>query len=785
MNSCSDFNSNLSDVRPMERLHRQLARLENLLKAFEGTMLVAVLGIMLLLGLAYIVVQAWASQWLTELVWSRDLLRKLFLWLVFLGAGYCAKHGRHVKIDVLSRVLSPKRKKLAEAAVAWLSFAASALVFVGCLGYVARDLFDASGVFSLRADPTIPGVAAIVFSWVFLYGPFSMMLSFARHGVETLTEIEKPWRFAGLFVLVWGVAWALPGSWAHLALFILILLSTLAGAPLFVSLFLFSMLGHWREAALDSWVSFSFTQVMIPIGEKLGSSSAEILLAIPFFTLAGTFLAQKDIPGRIVQAARAWLGWLPAGMAVASLVACAFFTAITGVSGVTIVALGGLLLPMLMLEKYPERFNLGLLTTAGSRGLLFPPSLPVILFAFIATSAARLPIRVDDLFLSGLVPALLDVVAAALFSIWLIRKKAPDALFMRGTFSFTEGLRALKNTWSELLVPVLILGVIFGGWGTAADAALVAAAWVFLAETGIRKEIQIVRDVPGLVREAMLLCGGVLIIVAAAQSLTSYFINAQTARLVADTLLGFTQNRVVFLLMLNLFLLIVGCLMDIFSAILVVAPLVCFPELLARFGIEPLHLGVIFLVNLEIGYSTPPIGLNLFISAFTFKRAVTDIYRAALPFLGVMLTLLLAITFIPAISLWWMPRTTVYIHGEDASEAKETVARCRDVVENLYRFKMLEDEDEQADADVELKTENGVVVAEWTQTGTSTPVKLYTSETPLDTEEQKTGFCRELRRRLQERYPLDDSTVSTRSISPSKKDVKTNDAETNDDLFSD
>ncbi len=768
----------------MERFLKQFTHLENLLKRLEGVLLVVILAAMLGLGLVYIVIQAWATDWLTSFVWSRDLLRKLFLWLVFLGAGYCAKHDRHVKIDVLSRLLSPHRKLLAEAAISWLSIGATLLLLVGCFEYVQRDVFDATGALSFRSDPTIQGIPALVFSWVFIYGPLSLLLSFTTRGIEKLSQLEKPWRFGLVFLLVWTIAWILPGSWGHLALFVLILLFTLAGTPLFVALFLFSMLGHWREAALDSWVSFSWAQVVIPIGEKLGSSSAEVLLAIPFFTLAGYLLSQNGIPKRIVQVARAWLGWLPAGMAIASLVACAFFTAITGVSGVTIVALGGLLLPMLMLEKYPERFNLGLLTTAGSRGLLFPPSLPVIIFAFIATSAARLPIRVDDLFLSGLFPALLDVAAAALFSIWIVRKKAPEALFVRQKFSITEALLSFKDAWTELLVPVMILVVIFGGWGTAADAALVAAAWVFLAETGIRKEIRLVRDVPRLVRESMLLCGGVLIIVAAAQSLTSYFINAQTAQFVADNLLGFTENRTVFLLMLNLFLLVVGCLMDIFSAILVVAPLVCFPELLGRFGIEPLHLGVIFLVNLEIGYSTPPIGLNLFISAFTFKRAVTDIYRAALPFLAVMLTLLLTITFVPAISLWWIPRTPVRIQAS-SPETNAIVPVCRETLGNLYRFDVLEDNgsDSTEAVDIVLKKENSNLVAELSELGFSKPVRLYISEMTDETEES-IRFCRGLRKRMQERYSIESSDETTVPASEIKKPTE-NDLETSEDLFSD
>lgn len=368
-------------------------------------------------------------------------------------------------------------------------------------------------------------------------------------------------------------------------------------------------------------------------------ASTPTLLTIPLFTFAGYVLAASHAPQRLVRCTQAVVGRLPGGLALVALVACAFFTAFTGASGVTIIALGGLLLPLLMQERYPERFSLGLLTTCGSLGLLFPPSLPVILYGLVA----RTP--VDLLFLAALLPGALLVLLLALYSLWHARRHRVPAQ----QHTWAEARQALWVAKWELALPVLVLAGIYGGLLTVNEAAVMTAAYSLLVTVGIHRDLHLWRDVPRLMRESMVLVGAIVIILGTAMGLTNYLIDAQVPLHLLAAMRHYITSRAMFLLALNLLLLVVGCLMDIFSAIVVIVPLLT--PIAAQFDVHPLHLGVIFLTNLEIGYSTPPIGLNLFLGSLRFERPITELCRASWPFVGLLLLALGLITYLPEISL--------------------------------------------------------------------------------------------------------------------------------------
>lgn len=368
-------------------------------------------------------------------------------------------------------------------------------------------------------------------------------------------------------------------------------------------------------------------------------ASQPVLVAIPLFTFAGFLMAESGLPGRIIRLSRASLSWLPGGLALVSLGTCALFTAFTGASGVTIIALGGLLFPILVKEGYPQRFSLGLMTTSGSLGLLFPPSLPLILYGLVAG------VSVDQLFRAGLIPGLLILLILGLYS----ARIAGKSKVRREAFSLVDLKAALKDAAWELPIPPLVLYLIYGGVVTAAEAAAVTAMVVLVVEVFIHREIPFSR-LPAIIGESMAMVGAVLAILGVALGLTNYLVDAEIPQRILAFMEGWLDSRMSFLLALNVFLLIVGCLMDIFSAIIVVVPLIV--PVAASFGVDPVHLGIIFLTNLEIGYMTPPVGLNLFLASYRFNRPVLELYRSTWIYLLLLLLALALITWVPALSLW-------------------------------------------------------------------------------------------------------------------------------------
>jgi len=416
---------------------------------------------------------------------------------------------------------------------------------------------------------------------------------------------------------------------------ILTVVLALLGTPLFVIISASALLSF-------SLVGIDLSVVTI---EMYRLANTPMLVAIPLFAFAGYVLAESGAPNRLVRFSRALLGWLPGGLAVVALLACTLFTAFTGASGVTIIALGGLLFPALMSEQYPEKFSLGLLTTSGSLGLLLPPSLPLILYGVVTKT------NIDQLFIAGIVPGLLLVLLLSLFSVY----RGMKAQVPRSRVSLREVIDAVRAVKWELPIPVIVLVGIYSGYIAISEAAAITAFCVLVLEVAIYREVKL-RDLPGIMQKSMVLVGGILLILGAALALTNYMIDAQVPMKILDLLKTHIASKFVFLIMLNIFLLVVGCMIDVFSALVVVVPLIS--PIAQAYGIHPVHLGIIFLVNLGIGYSTPPVGMNLFIASFRFERPVLRLYMASLPFLAILLVALFIITYVPSLSLFLLKAVT-------------------------------------------------------------------------------------------------------------------------------
>ncbi len=367
-------------------------------------------------------------------------------------------------------------------------------------------------------------------------------------------------------------------------------------------------------------------------------ATTPILVAIPLFTFAGYLLSESKAPRRLIGLTDAFLGWLPGGLAIIALITCSAFTALTGATGLTIIALGGILLPALLHGKYPEKFSLGLVTNSGTLGLLFPPSLPIIIYAIVSK------VQINQLFLAGLLPGLLMVVLLSAFSV----QKAIAAEIPRTKFNASRMFKALREAIWELPLPLVVLGGIYSGYFAVSEAAAITAVYVFLVEVVIYRDIKW-RELPQVMRKSMVLVGGILIILGAALGFTNYLIDAEVPMKLFNLFKAYTDSPFVFLILLNLFLLVVGCLLDIFSALIVVVPLIT--PVANAYGINSVHLGIIFLANLQIGALTPPIGMSLFISSLRFEKPISKIILASLPFIVVLLFVLAIITYVPWFSL--------------------------------------------------------------------------------------------------------------------------------------
>jgi len=413
-----------------------------------------------------------------------------------------------------------------------------------------------------------------------------------------------------------------------IAVGLVLVLLALLGAPLFAVIAASAMWNfHSAEIDLQAMAIDIFRIAEMPL-----------LLAIPLFTFAGYLLSESGAPQRLVRLTRALLGWMPAGLAVVALFACAFFTAFTGASGVTIIALGALLFPALQHSGYPEKFSLGLVTSAGSLGLLFAPSLPLILYGVISE------VSIGDLFLAGVLPGFLMLALLSGYSVWKNRAiRVPLA-----DFSWVEVRAAAREAAWEIPLPVVVLGGIYSGYFAISEAAAVTALYVLVIDVLVLREVRL-RDLPRIMRESMVLVGGILVILGVSQASTNYMIDAGVPQQLLGWISGYIDSQAAFLFLLLAFLLALGAILDIFSAIVLVVPLIL--PIAAQFDIHPVHLGMVFLATMQLGYITPPVGLNLFIASYRFEKPIVTLYLSTLPFFFALLASVAVITFWPQLSL--------------------------------------------------------------------------------------------------------------------------------------
>jgi C4-dicarboxylate transporter, DctM subunit len=411
----------------------------------------------------------------------------------------------------------------------------------------------------------------------------------------------------------------------------------LTGQPLFV---LMGSLGMVLLAQVSGLGTLD--DLTVVIRKLMELAGKEVLLAIPFFVVAGEIMTQGSLARRLVEVMKATFSWMPGGLAVSAVAGCVFFAAISGSSPVTVVAIGSIMVPALIKAKYPDNFSIGLLTTAGSLGILIPPSIPMIVYSIMVSSTT--PVDPTDLFLAGVVPGLFIGGMLASYSIFIgIKEKIP-----REPFSFTRWRHEIERGLWSLLLPVIILGGIYGGVFTATEAAAVSVIYALVVELFIHKELD-AKKLVGVAEQSMVVMGSLLVIIALAITLNYFLVLEQVPDAMVEWLKAQELSRTSFLILVNVILLIVGFFMDIMSAILILAPMLA--PMASAVGVHPVHMGIIFIVNLEIGYLTPPVGMNLFVSSTLFKRSLGWVIKAVLPTLAIMLVSLVVITWVPSLSL--------------------------------------------------------------------------------------------------------------------------------------
>ena len=588
-----------------------------LLHRIEDAVVGLVLLVMVLLPLAEIVArQAFGFQ----IPGSGPIVQNLTLWIGFLGAALATREDR--LLALATGQLMPEGRFRDGARIFTNAVAAAVCAMLGRASWELM-LIERDGGMEIGAGIPTWWVQTVL---PFGFGMISLRLA--------LKASERWWGKAIALAAGAGGLWlglnemALDGRspWIPVAI---VLAATVLGGPVFVAL---------GGTAMFLFLSDGVPSAAIP-AETYRLSVSQTLPAIPLFTLAGFALAEGKASERLLRLFRAFVGWVPGGTAAVTAVLCAFFTVFTGGSGVTILALGGLLLPALLKDGYEERFSLGLLTASGSLGLLWPPALPLILYAIVAD------IPYENLFIGGLIPGLVMLLLVVAWGVVAGLRSGAS----RSQFDLREAAAALWGAKWEILLPILVLVGFFGGFALLIELAAMAALYALVVQVFIHRDIRLGTGLRNVFREASVLIGAVLIIFGVAMGLTSFMVDAQVAVRALEWVEANIQSPLVFLLCLNLLLLVVGCLMDIFSAILVVVPIII-PMGLA-FGIDPVHLGIIFIANLELGYLTPPVGLNLFLASSRFDRPLLEVYRAALPMLLILGVGVLLITYVPVLTM--------------------------------------------------------------------------------------------------------------------------------------
>ncbi|HEU5360885.1 MAG TPA: TRAP transporter large permease subunit [Candidatus Deferrimicrobiaceae bacterium] len=591
------------------------------LRRAENALSVALLCAMALLPILEIVGR---RLWRTGIPGSTTLVQHGTLWIGFLGGAITARDGGHLSIGALTGLLPESFRK--PAAIFTASVSASVSLLLCFAGVTLVRIEWADGRYLLPFLPVWLGEAVIP-------------LGFALVAWRLVRGSSDTWGGRAAAAVL-AVAGALIVSSDLLFL----------SAPFTVSLVILAVavfLGAPLFAVLGGLAVLLFRYSQVPVAsipaEIYRMVTSPTLPTIPLFTFAGYILTAGNASQRLVGFFRAMVGWMPGAIAVVTVLVCTFFTTFTGASGVTIVALGGILLPALIAERYPERFSFGLLTASGSLGLLFPPCLPVILYAVVGG------IPVDRMFLGGVLPGVLLVL---IMTAWAVRTGVLSGA-SRTPFSLAELGGAVWEAKWDILLPVIILLGIFGGFATTVETAAMAVLYAFCVEVFVHRDVSLRRKFPEAGTESARLVGGFLLLLAAATGLTGYLIDAGVPQTVFQWVRQTIHSRYVFLLILNVFLLFVGSFMHIFSAIVVVVPIIA--PLAASFDVHPVHLGIIFLANLELGFLMPPAGMNLFLSAYRFDRPLAEVYRSVLPFLLILFLGVLVITYVPFLSTILLP----------------------------------------------------------------------------------------------------------------------------------
>jgi tripartite ATP-independent transporter DctM subunit len=566
---------------------------------------------------------------------STAFVQHFTLLVGMLGGAVAARDGRLLSFSTLSSFLQGRLK-----AAALLVSSATATAISGFLCW-------ASFQFVWTEKAAGGALAYHLPLWVV---ELVLPLGFGLIALRLVWHAAPSWKGRALAFLL-ASAIMLSGAYSPIApeklatpALVLLFIITLLGAPVFTAIGGAALILFWADHS---------TIAAIPL-KHYSLVTNPSLPTIPLFTLAGYLLAEGGASQRLVTLFQTLFGAWRGGPAVATAVVCAFFTSFTGASGVTILALGGLLMPVLLAARYSEKDALGLLTGAGSLGLLFPPCLPVILYSIVASSAlANLgasasgnvnSVTMEKMFLGGLLPGVLMVVLTAW---WGIRRQPKDAVVAE-KFDRQKALHALWSAKWELLVPVIALGALFGGFATPVEAAAIVAFYALLVTTVIHRDLHPWKDLPRVIKDCGLLVGGVLLILGVALGFTHYLVAAQVPDKLVEWSTQTIHSKWLFLLGLNVVLLFVGGLVEIYAAIVVVVPLLV-PIGLA-FGIDPVHLGIIFLANMELGFLAPPVGLNLILASYRFNRPIVQVMQAALPMLFVLLVGVLLITYFPPLT---------------------------------------------------------------------------------------------------------------------------------------
>ena len=578
------------------------------------------LGGIMLLPLTEIVVRRLFG---TGIPGAGPFAQNLTLWVGLFGAAIAAREGK--LLTLATGEFLPKGAVTSAAHVVG-GFVGAAVAMIFAIGGWALVTTEREAGDMIAANVPV-WVATVVFPLAFGLIAFRLAWRASPHTVGRV--IAALGVLAGYYI---GTHFELLEGRALWPWLITMLVAGVLGTPIFALLGGIAMFAFFTEGSRP-------IVPLIKAYEELTSPSAN-LAAIPLFTLTGFLLAEGKSSERLLRALRALVGWMPGGTAVAAATLCAFFTLFTGGSGVTILALGGLLLPALVREGYRERFSIGLLTASGSLGLLFPLSVPLILYGIVAQSVA-----IEDLFLGGLLPGLLMLGLIAALGV----REAVRSGAKRTPFTTREAMSALWNAKWEVMLPVVVLSALLGGYATTSESAALAALYALIVQRFIHRDLPTFREVLRVASDCVALVGGVLVILAVAVGLTNYLVNAQVPMLLLEWTETHIQSRWLFLLALNVFLLLVGTVMDIFSAIVVVVPLII--PLAEIYDINLVHLGVIFIANLELGYLHPPLGLNLLLASYRFKKPVLEVTWATLPMLGILALGVLFITYFPWLTL--------------------------------------------------------------------------------------------------------------------------------------